>query len=306
MRFSPGVTPAARRLSRRAWLFGALAVVALAVGGCVHNTEGLVPPDTVHVEKVEEIASALPPAVAASGRLRIGVNVPYAPNEFKDEDGTVVGFDVDLMKAVASVLGLRAEFNEADFDKIIPAVQAGTYDLGMSSFTDTVERQQSVDFVDYYSAGVQWAQRAGEPVDPNDACGLRVGVQTTTYEDIVEVPAKSEDCVAAGKEPIVKVKYDSQDDVSNAVILGRVDAMSADSPVTAYAIKRSDGRLENAGELTDAAPYGWPVRKDSPLGPVLMQALQHLIDTGAYREIADNWGVGDGAITTAQINGATS
>ncbi len=283
-----------------------LAAVTLAASACVHNSEGLVPPDTVHVDRVDEIAAMLPPAVADSGRLRIGVNVPYAPNEFKDENGKIVGFDVDLMDAVASVLGLRAEFNQADFDKIIPAVQAGTFDLGMSSFTDTVERQQSVDFVDYYQAGVQWAQRTGEPVDPDNACGLRVGVQTTTYEDIDEVPAKSDACVAAGKDPIVKVKYDSQDDVSNALILGRIDAMSADSPVTAYAIKRSGGRLEDAGDIFDSAPYGWPLKKGSPLAPALMAALQHLIDTGAYQQIADNWGVGEGTVTTAQFNGATS
>ncbi|MFF0817635.1 ABC transporter substrate-binding protein [Rhodococcus sp. NPDC003318] len=295
-----------RRVPGRARCFGVLVAVAVTLTACVHNTEGLVPPDTVHVDRVDSIAAQVPAPVAQNGRLRIGVNVPYAPNEFKDENGNIVGFDVDLMNAVAAVLGVRAEFIQADFDKIIPAVQAGTYDLGMSSFTDTLERQKSVDFVDYYLAGVQWAQQTGEPVDPNNACGLRVGVQTTTYEDIDEVPAKSADCVAAGRPPIAKIKYDSQDDVSNALILGRVDAMSADSPVTAYAVKRSDGRLENAGEQFDSAPYGWPVPKGSPLAPVLVQALQHLIDSGAYQQIADNWGVGSGTVTTAQINGATS
>lgn len=284
---------------------GVLAALTLAVTGCVHNSEGLVPPDTVHVDRVDAIAAQVPPSIAQSGRLKVGVNVPYAPNEFKDEDGNIVGFDVDLMNAVAAVLGVWAEFIQSDFDKIIPAVQAGTYNLGMSSFTDTLERQKSVDFVDYYLAGVQWAQQTGEQVDPNDACGLRVGVQTTTYEDIDEVPAKSAACVAAGKAPIVKVKYDSQDDVSNALILGRIDAMSADSPVTAYAIKRSDGRLEDAGEQFDSAPYGWPVAKGSTLAPVLQQALQHLIDSGAYQQIADNWGVGSGTVTTAQINSVT-
>lgn len=297
----------ARRFSRRAAVVGTLlAAVTLTLTGCVHNSEGLVPPDTVHVEKVDAVAAQLPPEVAQSGRLRIGVNVPYAPNEFKDENGRIVGFDVDLMKAVAAVLGVHADINQADFDKIIPSVQAGVLDLGMSAFTDTVERQKSMDFVDYYSAGVQWAQRVGEdPVDPDNACGLRVGVQTATVEDITEVPAKSEACVAAGRAPIEKIKYDSQDEVSNALILGRIDAMSADSPVTAYAIKRSSDRLEKTGPMYDAAPYGWPVRQGSPLGPALAAALQHLIDTGAYQQIADNWGVGDGTVTTAQINGAT-
>jgi polar amino acid transport system substrate-binding protein len=282
-------------------------IVAFGVAGCVTNNEGLVPEITgVEVERVPAVAEQLPPQIAQSGRLVVGVNTPYAPNEFKDEAGNIVGFDVDLMKAVGEVLGLSIDLKQADFDKIIPAVQAGTFNVGMSSFTDTIEREQSVDFVTYYSAGVQWAQRPDGPIDPNNACGLRVGVQTTTIEDIEEVPAKSEACVAAGKPPIDKIKYDSQDDVANALILGRIDALSADSPVTAYAIKRSGGRIAAAGPVFDSAPYGWVVPKGSPLAPVLQQAMQHLIDGGQYQRIAEGWGVEAGVIDKSVINGATS
>lgn len=70
--------------------------------------------------------------------------------------------------------------------------------MGSSSFTDTEEREQSVDFVTYFSAGVQWAQRVGEDVDPTP-CGLRVAVQTTTYEDIDEVPAKERQARGRGQ-----------------------------------------------------------------------------------------------------------
>ncbi|WP_422336263.1 ABC transporter substrate-binding protein [Rhodococcus sp. (in: high G+C Gram-positive bacteria)] len=287
-------------------LFGAVLLLLLCAG-CVTNTEGLVPEGPeISVAKVNEIAAQLPPHVAQSGLLQVGVNVPYAPNEFKDEDGNIVGFDVDLMNAVGRVLGVTPVFNQADFDKIIPAIQAGTYDLGMSSFTDTKEREESVDFVTYFSAGIQWAQRAGENVDPENACGLRVGVQTTTTEDIDEVPAKSRECVESGKPPIDKVKYDSQDDVANALILGRIDALSADSPVTAYAITRSAGRLEAAGAPFDSAPYGWPVPTGSPLAPVLQQAMQRLIDDGTYRKIAEKWGVEAGLVERSRINGATN
>ncbi|NLV80810.1 MAG: ABC transporter substrate-binding protein [Rhodococcus sp.] len=275
--------------------------------GCVVNTESTVPPgDRVRAERVDAIAEQLPPAIAESGRLRVGSNVPYAPNEFKADDGAIVGFAVELVDAVGDVLGVDAVFEEADFDRIIPAVQAGTLDLGSSSFTDTLEREQSVDFVTYFSAGIQWAQRVGEPIDPNDACGLRVAVQTTTIEDIEEVPAKSRACIDAGRPPIDKVKYDSQDEAANALILGRVDALSADSPVTAYVIERSEGRLEPAGEVFDAAPYGFVVAKGAPLGPVVQQAVQHLIDTGLYARIVDRWGLDEGSITTSQINAATS
>jgi ABC-type amino acid transport substrate-binding protein len=121
---------------------------------------------------VASIAATVPAAIRNTGTLVIGVNVPYAPNEFKDANGEIVGFDVDLMNAVARTLGLRPEYRETAFEAIIPSVRAADFNVGMSSFTDTVERQSAVDFV----AGTLWAQRAGSSVDPDNACGLRVGV----------------------------------------------------------------------------------------------------------------------------------
>ncbi len=260
----------------------------------------------VKVQKVDEIANAVPEDIKSTGKLVVGVNIPYAPNEFKDGNGKIVGFDVDLMNAVASTMGLTADFREADFAKIIPSIQQGTFNVGMSSFTDTKEREASVDFVDYFTAGIQWAQKPGAGIDPNNACGKKVAVQATTTEETDELPAKSKKCVDAGKPEIQIVKFDSQDAATNAVILGQVDAMSADSPVTAYAIKQSNGKLEAAGDIFEAAPYGWPIKKGSPLAQSMLKALEHLIASGDYKSIATNWGVEKGMIEKPVINGATS
>ena len=287
---------------------------ALTLSGCAKSTESssgsgagsATSTTAVKAQKVDEIAATLPADIRNSGKLVVGVNLPYAPNEFKDEKGTIVGFDVDLLNAVAATLGLATDYREADFAKIIPSIQQGTYNVGMSSFTDTKEREKSVDFVDYFSAGILWAQRPGSSIDPNDACGKKVAVQATTTEETDELPAKSKKCVDAGKPEIQIVKFDGQDAATNAVVLGQVDAMSADSPVTAYAIKQSNGKLEAAGGISDAAPYGWPVAKDSPLAQSLQKALEHLIQTGDYKAIASNWGVEKGMIEKPVINGATS
>ncbi len=210
------------------------------------------------------------------------------------------------MDAVATVLGLTPQYTEAAFDKIIPAIQAGTYNVGMSSFTDNKEREKTVDFVTYFSAGIQWAAPAGKTVDPNNACGLKVAVQSTTVEDTDEIPAKSKACTSAGKPAINKLKFDRQDDATNALVLGKVDAMSADSPVTAYAVKQSGGKIQLAGQIFDSAPYGWPVAKGSALAMAMQKAAQSLIDSGAYLAITKKWGVEAGDIKTAQINGAQS
>ena len=298
------------------WRAAAVLAVAAAVSlsGCASKTEtgsGTEPGPTttttaVSPKKVDDIAATVPEDIRNSGTLIVGVNIPYPPNEFKDPEGKIVGFDVDLMNAVAAVLCLTVDYRESDFAKIIPSIDGGTYNVGMSSFTDTREREKQVDFVTYFSAGTLWAQRPGEAIDPNNACGKKVAVQATTVQETDELPAKSKACVDAGKPEIQIIKLDGQDAATNAVVLGQADALSADSPVTAYAIKQSRGKLESAGEIFDSAPYGWPVKKGSPLAQSLLKALEHLISTGDYKTVAANWGVESGMIDKPVINGAVS
>nr|WP_221218611.1 MULTISPECIES: bifunctional serine/threonine-protein kinase/transporter substrate-binding domain-containing protein [unclassified Mycolicibacterium] len=273
---------------------------ATSLAGTASSSEPTPPADGA----VPAIAATVPQKIRDSGRLVVGVNIPYAPNEFIDADGKVVGFDVDLMNAVARTLGLTPEYRQTAFEAIIPSVRAGDFNLGMSSFTDTKEREAAADFVTYFQAGTLWAQRPGVAVDPDNACGLKVGVAYPSLQESDELPAKSQACVTAGKPPIKKVIYTRQDDLNTALIAGEVDAMSADSPVTGFAIKTSGGQLEAAGTVFDSAPYGWPVDKDSGLGTSLQLALQHLMKTGEYRTIATMWGVEKGMIDAPVINGA--
>ena len=254
---------------------------------------------------VESIAATVPEDIRATGRLVIGVNVPYAPMEFKNSDGQIVGFDVDMMNAVVRTLGLVADYRDTAFEGIIPSVHGGAFNVGMSSVTDTAEREQLVDFVTYFQAGTLWAQRPGSFLDPDAACGLRVAVAYGVLQETEEIPRKSDECVAAGMAPIEKVVLTSQDEVTAALSAGEVDAMSADSPVTGFAIKLSRGELEAAGEVFDSAPYGWPVAKGSGLAESLKRALEHVMATGEYRTIATMWGVEKGMINNPVINGAT-
>ena len=80
---------------------------------------------------------------------------------------------------------------------------------------------------------------AGCRVDPDSACGLTVGVAIPSLQEAEEIPAKSAACEAAGNPPIDKRVFADQDELNRALINGEVDAMSADSPVTGFAIKTS-------------------------------------------------------------------
>lgn len=292
-------------MHRRLVIPALVAITVLALTGCVNNATTTGASTTAAAVGVDSAAAAmLPDDVKASGVLSIGVDATYPPNEFKDADGNPIGWDIEIANAVAAKLGLKPVYQVAQFANIIPSVVGNKVNIGVSSFTDTVEREQQVDFVNYYEAGIMWASAAGKTVDPDNACGLKVAVQATTYEDTDEVPAKSDACVAAGKPPIEKMQFDTQDAATNAVALGQVDALSADSPVTMAAIANTDGKLQAAGVSFDVAPYGIAVSKTSGLVEAIQAALQSMVDDGSYMAILTNWGVTDGAVKAITINAA--
>lgn len=252
----------------------------------------------------EKAAALVPEAIADRGTLVAGSDTTYPPLEFIDADGrTIVGMDVDLGRAIGKKLGLKVEFQTSPFDTLLPAL-GSKYDVGISSFTDTLEREQQVDFVTYYEAGTAWASRAGTSIDPDKACGRTVGVQVGTVQDTDDLPARQKVCTAAGK-PIDVQRFDKQGDVTTAVVSGKVEAMLADSPVTLYAIDQTRGQLQLAGKGYDAAPYGIAVPKsEDTLDQAILLAVESLIADGSYQAVLEKWGLEDGAITTPVINGA--
>ncbi|HEY0168139.1 MAG TPA: ABC transporter substrate-binding protein [Jatrophihabitans sp.] len=293
-------------------VFAGLAVTgSLALAGCAKNEPKSSTPTTSAtvgaVSKDQAAADLLPASLKSSGKLIVGINVPYAPNEYKDPSGKIVGWEVDLLNAMATKLGVTPVLQESGFDNIIPSVKGGKFNIGMSSFTDNKTREAQVDFVNYYSAGTQWAAPAGKTVDPDNACGMKIAVQTSTTQETDDLPARSKACTAAGKKAITIVKIDSQDAVNQAVILGQAEAFAADSPITQYAVKQSNGKLALAGEIYGAAPYGFVVAKDAgTLKQALQKAVQSMIDDGTYKQVLDKWGVGAGGLTQATVNGAQS
>lgn len=286
---------------------GLLSTLALAstLTACVTNSESGNPEGWQEIKPaaVPEIQAMVPAGIREKGTISIGTNPPFAPMEFKDSDGTIIGIDVDLARAAAAVMGLELVVQEQDFSLILPSISAGTVDFGASGFSDNEERRKNYDFVNYLTAGLQWAQRTGEPVDPDNACGLTVAVQKGTVSESDDVAVRSEECEKQGKPAIKMLSYEKSDQAFTALVLGRADAVSADSPITAYALARADGKLEKTGEIFDAADYGWPVPKNSDLGPALQAALQHLIETGEYARILEPWGVTEGLKTRATFNG---
>jgi polar amino acid transport system substrate-binding protein len=292
----------------------AVLAAALAAAGCANNegdesggqpsasATGAADPNAV--QKDDALAAQVPDAVKSDGKLVIGTDPTYEPSEFKDASGKIVGFDVDLGVAIAKKLGLTADFQESKFDNIIPSI-GSKYELGMSSFTDSKEREATVDFVTYFKAGTAWAAK-DTSLDPDNACGKKVAVQTGTVQDQTDLPARSKKCTAAGKPAIVVQRYENQDEATNAVALGRADAVLADLPVMVAATNKVP-ELKRVGENYDTAPYGIAMAKTAgTLKDAVLGAVKALIADGTYKAILDRWKVSDGAITDPVINGAVS
>lgn len=298
----------------RALLAVSAAAALLALSACADNTKdtggtggtGATDAATCTPASAPTGTAGLPDAIKKAGKILVGSDASYAPNEFMDASGKIVGFDVDLFTAIGTKLGVSVEFQNASFDTIVAGVKGGKYDVGVSSFTDNCEREKVVDFVDYFSAGTQWAAPVGKTVDPDNACGLTVAVQTGTVQDTDDLPAKEKACKDAGKGAITIQKYEAQSDASTALVLGKVDAMLADSPVTAYAVKQNAGKIALAGKIYDGAPYGFAVPKGNPnLSLAIKGALTSMITDGSYAKILATWGLDAGAVTSVVLNGAS-
>ena len=255
----------------------------------------------------EDVAALVPAKVKAKGTLTVAADATYAPNEFIGSDGkTVEGTDADLASALATVMGLTAKVVNASFDSIIPSLEGHKYDLGMSSFTDTKEREKVVDFVTYFSAGTSFFTQADGGPDVTtlaDLCGEKVSVEKgTTQAD--DATAQAKKC-AAGQKATVLV-FPDQNAANLALSSGRATVGMADTPVAAYQVKQSQGQFKLSGESYGTAPYGIAIPKDTDLEQAVLAGVKELMKDGTYLAILRKWGIETGAIDNPTINGATS
>jgi len=297
-----------RRAVRRALAATAAAGLLATLAACGGGDDSAEGGSTVAPTGAPVVAATLP-AKYAGKTLKVAADASYAPNEFFDTDGkTVIGMDVDLIKALGSALGVKVEVENAGFDDIIPGLAAGKYDIGISSFTDTKEREKVVDFVTYFSAGTSFFTSADKPATLtglDDLCGLTVAVETGTVQ-ADDAAAQDTKCKGAGKPGVTVQSYPDQNQANLALTAGRAQVSMADSPVADYQVKLSEGKLKLVGTPYGTAPYGIAVPKNSGLAEPLLAALKAVMADGSYQKTLEKWGVQDGAITDPQINGAVS
>ena len=221
--------------------------------------------------------------IKARGKIIIGTDATYPPMEFYNEKGEIVGFDIDLGRAIARELGVEAEFVDTAWDGIFPALDAKKFDIIMSSTSITEERLKSKAMSDpYYVTSQAIAVKKGNTAikGPEDLVGKVVAVQIGTTGDL-----------AVSEIEGVEVKrFDTIDKAYMEVMNGRADAVVNDLSEVSYRMKILPDMEIVAIFREGEEKYGVTMRQeDTDLLEAINQALKKLKDSGEYDEIYKKW-----------------
>jgi polar amino acid transport system substrate-binding protein len=216
----------------------------------------------------------------------ISGGAPLAFVDQKDPD-TLLGFEVDIARAIAKELGVRAQVVQTDWDSLVPGLERGNYDFAMNGLEIIPEREKRVLLSrPYYVYTLQLVVRKDEERIRSiaDLPGKKVGTMAGTAADAL-----------LRKIGDVEISAYSQTWPFDDVALGRIDAAFMDTPITAY-YARPDARLRYAGPPEGKGYYGIAIRKSDPeLKAFIDSVIEKLLRSGELKRIYDTWELWDKA-----------
>jgi polar amino acid transport system substrate-binding protein len=283
--------------------------VVAGVGSLIFATAGVAGAASLK-GKYSAADAALVASVYKNTTLQVATDATYPPDE--SMSGTkMIGFDVDMMGAIATTLGAKYKENNITFADIIGGIKGGKYAIGNSSFTDEKSREKSVNFVDYFQAGEGVYALSTSSVHfsgLSSFCGLKVAVETGTTE---QSDAQSEVAKCPASKKLTVRSYPTQTEANAAVLSGQANEGFVDSQVAGYIVSLAGGKFKLVGNAIQVAPYGIATPKTPngrKLALAIEAALKTLVSNRTYSAILAKWGVTAGAIPVSKmiLNGATS
>lgn len=219
-----------------------------------------------------------------SGVLRVGTDPNYAPMEYQ-ENGKIVGFDMDLIEAIAKEMGKeKVEYTAVDWDGIIPGLLNGNYDCLISAMTATDERKAQLNFSEpYFGAGQLILVRKNETriQSEKDLDGKSVGVQGNTTADL---------WLTENMKGVRVLRFKANPEAVQDLKNGGADAVVADNAIIMWeAVKDPSLKVVSYTPFT-VEQYGIGVKKgNDQLLDEINAALNRLKENGKYDEIFDKW-----------------
>ncbi len=250
--------------------------------------------------------------LVVNNTLTVASDTTYPPQEYQDPSNpnNYIGFDLDIIREIGKRICLgTVTILPTDFDSIItglttPSLGHQRYDLSISAFSITSDREKQVDMVPYFQAGESLLVANGNPADIqslNDLCGKTVAVEKATVEldQLNAMNAKGGPCASNN---INILSFTSQDDVITQLLNGRAVATYQDSPVTGYYISKNPGKVQQGPVGVAPSPEGIVLRKDNPqLELAVKKALCSMQQDGTYSKILNTWGQQSGALPADQF-----
>lgn len=277
----------------------------MGVSGC--TSEDAAETTSERPEMVQEIHDMLPENIRESGVVKVGTEAFYPPyDSFADDEETIVGLDPDIVAALGAVLGVDMQIENMAFDGLLPALEAGRFDMLTGALGTTEERIKKYDFVSYYRVVQGITTTADNPkgvATKEDLCGLNVAVLDASYQ-LTLLESFNEGMCAA--DPMQLQAFQSDSDALMQLQNGRADAHVAQYPVAVYNAETfGEGKKFTVITDEDFGPQllGKIFRKDSTeLRDAVQAAMNELIENGVYASILADNGLGAGAIEESVIN----
>lgn len=287
------------------------AVLGVALTVCGLTACAAEPASSANTSSEAPLAKLLPERYASGINVASGV---YAPMEYHTANGQFTGFDYDLGQALGKQLGTKFTFQTQDFTTIIPSLQSGKHDIIMFGMNDTAMREKTLDFVDYFDAGLAILVAKGNPQGIKgltDLCGKTVAVaKGTTQATFIESQAST--CKAAGFPPIKALELPAEGDALLAVRSDQAVADVFDAAPAAYSAATA-GNGKQFDVVVDpknpkgfgAVPTGIGVlKKNSDLTKSLQAALSAVIKDGTYGELLKKYSLTSYGVESARLNGS--
>lgn len=263
-----------------------------------------------HVKADPGAVKLLPANLQKGGTITMVADLHYPPTSFLAKDNkTPVGYNVEIAKLLGEELGLDVKIENVPWDNVIPGLASGRYDFTATNMSPKPERLQVLDMVTYWEAGSSLLVAKGNPdnlsIADQSTCGKKIAVMTGSSQQQDYLPQISAACEAAGKKAVDAVVLGNVEGALTQVVAKRVDGIFSDTSQLAWAAKQQPQAFEllspqyKKQEGSDVVALGLP--KNSPLTEAIHAAMQSLMDSPAYKETLDRWGLGAGAIPTSEI-----
>lgn len=223
--------------------------------------------------------------VKANGTLKVGLEGTYPPFNYQDASGQLTGFEVDLAKALAEELGVKAAFQPTKWDGILAALESRRLDVVINQVTISDERKQKYDFSTPYTvSGIQALTRKADAdtiKSPDDLAGKKVGVGLgTNYEQWLKE-----------KVPQAEIRtYDDDPTKFQDLNVGRIDVILVDRLAAFEMVEKTGDRLAVAGDAFSRQESGVALRKGNPqLLAAIDAAIAKLRADGTLKELSEKW-----------------